>query len=40
MMFPKDFDILRPSASMMWPRQTTCLYGLSPNTNVLTASNE
>jgi hypothetical protein len=25
MMLPRDLDIFRPSASMMWPRQTTCL---------------
>ncbi len=25
MMLPNDLDILRPSASTMWPRQTTCL---------------
>jgi len=40
MMLPSDLDILRPSASTMWPRHTTCLYGLWPNTRVLTASRE
>ena len=40
MMLPSDLDILRPSASTMWPRQTTCRYGLSPKTSVLTASSE
>jgi hypothetical protein len=40
MMFPSDLDILRPSASTMWPRHTTCLYGVSPNTRVLMASSE
>ena len=24
MMLPSDLDILRPSASTMWPRHTTC----------------
>ena len=40
MMLPSDLDILRPSASTMWPRQTTWRYGLSPKTSVLMASNE
>ena len=40
MMLPSDLDILRPSASTMWPRQTTWRYGLWPKTRVLMASNE
>ena len=40
MMLPSDLDILRPSASTMWPRQTTWRYGLPPNTITLMASRE
>ena len=37
MMFPRLFDIFRPSLSTMWPRQTTFRYALWPNSNALSA---
>ena len=40
MVLPSDLDILRPSGSTRWPRQTTWRYGLSPNTRVLMARSE
>ena len=40
MMLPRDFDIFRPSPSMMWARHTTLRYGVRSNTSVLTASSE
>ena len=40
MMFPVDFDIFLPAASTTRSRHTTFRYGVSPNTSVLTASNE
>ena len=38
--FPRDFDILTPSLSMMCARHTTLRYGDLPKGKVFTASSE
>jgi hypothetical protein len=39
-MLPSDLDIFLPSASAMWPRQRTVLYGERSNSSVETAISE